>query len=45
MPVSTIKNIVDSQSLINLPIDFIPQIVYNMTNLEFNSRLVVFFVW
>lgn len=36
------KNIAVSQSLTNLPIDFFPQIGYNMTNLEFNSRLVVF---
>ncbi len=39
------KNIVDLQRLTNLPIDFFLKIVYNMTNLEFNSRLVVFFVW
>lgn len=36
------KNIVDSQNLTNLPIDFFPHIDYNMTNLELNSRLVVF---
>lgn len=34
----------DSLSLTILPIDFFPQIDYNMTNLELNSRLVVF-VW
>ena len=36
------KNIADSQSLTNLPIDFFLKIGYNMTNLELNSRLVIF---